>query len=93
MNPSIPTRPPTSSPARTHRVRRALLFAVVALVASLALASLAPAFQTPPERPVFENPELSPEWRGERPDFDADSMFRHDMPRQGSFQDAFRRPR
>jgi hypothetical protein len=97
MNPSIPTgtatetRPPSSAAPR--RARRALLFALVALVASLALASLAPAFQTPPEKPVFAKPELSREWRGHLPDLNVDSMFRRDMPRQGSFQDAFRTPR
>jgi len=93
MNPSVPTRIPNPSSTTFRRARRALLFALVALVASLAVASLAPAFQTPPERPAFSRPELSREWRGQRPDLNLDHMFRRDMPRQGSFQDAFRSPR
>jgi hypothetical protein len=63
------------------------------LVGSLMLSSLAPAAHRGPESKVPPANELPREWRGHRPDLDVDGMFRRDMPRQGSFQDAYRRPR
>ena len=69
-----------------------LLFAVI-LGAGLTMvvSKLAPAAVSEPEPRVFAHPQLSLEWGPARPDFD--SMFRRDMPRQRSWEDAFQRPR
>lgn len=86
----------TATPSnRTTSRRRALGLALAGaiLVAGVAVAGLAPAAQTPPEIKEFPQRQLDLEWRGHRPDLNVDHMFRRDMPRQRSFQDAFRRPR
>lgn len=70
-----------------------LLVLGATLIGAVMISSLAPAASDEPPALAFPEHQLSREWRGQRPDLNFDHMFRADMPRQKSFQDAYRRPR